>query len=81
VHVEVEYTIYNKASVNRDIWLMLKVLGSNNQLLTSAMYQIRLKARTRKPMIKILDKFIIPIDDEIKPVRATIEVYKRKVLS
>jgi hypothetical protein len=81
VHVEVHYSIYNATSSDRDIWLLLKVYDNRNEVLGSTLYMVNLKAGTRKTMLKIIDKLTRPLDKEEKPAGATLEVYKRKILS
>lgn len=81
VHIEIEYKIHNKTNIDRDVWLLLKVTDSNNEELASSLFLIKLKAEEKLSKVKIIDKLSKPLDDKITPQKATIEVYKRKVLS
>jgi hypothetical protein len=80
VHVEVEYTIYNKSSIDRDIWLILNVTDNKDIDLGSALYSVRIKAGQTQSLLKIIDKLSRPLELNDKPAKATIEVYKRKGL-
>jgi hypothetical protein len=79
VHVEVEYTLYNSSSLNRDVWLLLKVYSNKREELGSALYSVSVEANRRVAMLKIIDKLARPIQLNDKPFIVTLEVYQRKV--
>jgi len=80
VHVEIEYTISNKSSIDRDVWLLLKVFDSQGLELGSSLFFEKAKANKIQPMLKIMDKLSRPLLKDEKPAKATIEVFKRKVI-
>ncbi len=80
-HIEVTYNIYNKSSLDRDVWLLLFVSDSKGEELASTLFLIKIKAGENVTKIKIIDKLNKPLINNIKPEKATIEVYKRKVFS
>lgn len=80
VHVEVEYTISNNSKIDREIWLFLQVYGQKQEILGNSLYSLRIKAGNKQELIKIIDKLTRPLDKNERPSKATLEVYKRKVL-
>lgn len=81
VHVEIEYTITNKSIIDRDVWLLLKVFDNSDDLVGSTLFFIKTEAGKSTRLIKIIDKLEKPLIDDVEPVKAVFEVFKRKVLS
>lgn len=81
VHVEVAFTLVSQARVDREVWLLIEVLDSNQRILGSSLFQTSVMAGKTKPMLKILDKLDRTLEPGEKPETARIEIYKRKVLS
>jgi hypothetical protein len=80
VHVEVHYIIQNLSNLDREPELMLNVYDSKGDLLTSALFSIKIPAGKKQEMLKIIDKLIRPLDVGEKPGKAVLTVYQRKVL-
>jgi hypothetical protein len=80
VHVEVDYTITNTSRFDRDVRLLLRVYAKDNQELGSSLFMVKIGKHSSKSLLKIIDKLSSPIDNENRPVKATIEIYRRKVI-
>ncbi len=80
VHVEVEYTLHNTSSLDREVWLLLQVYDSRDLLLGSVMFAQNLKAGSGMGYVKLVDKLVRPLNPDEKTIRATLEVYQRKVI-
>lgn len=80
VHVEVHYTIQNLSNLDREPELMLNVYDSKGELLTNALFSIKIQAGKKQEMLKIIDKLNRPLNVGETPGNATVEVYQRKVL-
>lgn len=81
VHVEVRYKLRSLSSVDRDIWLLLRVYDEQGEELSSSLFLVKLNAGAELNMIKILDKLSRPLEANEKPAKATLEIYKRKVFT
>ncbi|MFO7659389.1 MAG: hypothetical protein R6V77_00580 [Candidatus Cloacimonadaceae bacterium] len=81
VHVEVTYTLQNLAKADREVWLLLKVYDDKDEELGSVLYLVTIKAGVTQSRIKLVDKLERPLADNEQPAKATIQIYKRKVLS
>lgn len=80
VHVEVDYTIANSSKFDRDVRLLLRVYDKDNIELGSTLFLVNISKHSKKSMLKIIDKLSKPIDNENRPFKATIEIYRRKVI-
>jgi hypothetical protein len=78
--VEVQYVLTNQTKVDRYVWLLVKVYDDQGKELESALFQVNARAATIQPMLKIMDKLSRPLQKDEKPAKATIELYKRKVI-
>ncbi|MFB3844523.1 MAG: hypothetical protein ACE14O_02080 [Candidatus Cloacimonadaceae bacterium] len=81
VSVEVDYTLQNKSKADRIVWLYLRVYGPEDEILGDALYSVSIKAGAKQDFAKIIDKLSRPLLIGEKPAKATLEIYKRKVLS
>jgi len=81
VHVEVTYSLRNLSTIDREVWLLLKVYDDKDEQLGSSLFLVKIKANTTQKRIKIIDKLSRPLVVNEKPAKASIEIYKRKVLS
>jgi hypothetical protein len=81
VHVEVAYTLVNKARVDREVWLLLEVLDDSTGVLGSTLFMTSIRAGQTKSMLKVLDKLNRGLEPGEKPAAARIKIYKRKILS
>jgi hypothetical protein len=80
LHIEVQYIISNKSNLDRDLWLLLTAFDTAGKELGSTLFQVRAKAGKTQPMLKIMDKLTRPMNKDEKPDKATIVLYKRKVI-
>jgi len=80
-HVEVSYKLQNLARVDHDVWLLLKVYDDKDEELGSVLFLVSIKAGLTQPRIKVVDKLARPLAENEKPAKASIRIYKRKVLS
>jgi hypothetical protein len=80
VHVDVEYTISNRSSVDRDVWLILQVYDNKSALLGNALFLVNCKAKSTQERLKMIDKLVRPLENNEKPAKATLEVYNKKVI-
>lgn len=81
VHVEVTYTLQNLAKADREVWLLLKVYDDKDEELGSVLYLVTIKAGATQSRIKLVDKLARTLADNEQPAKASIRIYKRKVLS
>lgn len=80
-HVEVTYKLQNLAKVERDVWLLLKVYDDKDEELGSVLFLVSIKAGVTQSRIKVVDKLTRPLAENEKPAKASLQIYKRKVLS
>jgi len=80
VHIEVQYSISNYSHIDRDVWLLLTAYNTEGVELGSSLFQVTAKAGKVQPMIKIMDKLPRALNIDEKPGKATVVLYKRKVI-
>jgi len=80
VHAEVEYLLTNKSAFKRDVRLLVRIFNETGEELGSALYMVQTLPYSSKPMVKIIDKLSSPLENENIPVKATLEIYRRKVI-
>ncbi len=79
-YVEVSYLVTNLTSSTQDYRLLLTLYGQDDQILSSSLFMITVPAGTSERRSKLLDKLNRRLQPGEEPQRATIELYKRRIL-
>ncbi len=79
-YVEVSYLVTNLTSSAQDYRLLLTLYAQDDQILSSSLFMITVQAGRSERRSKLLDKLNRRLQPGEKPQRATIELYKRRIL-
>ncbi len=77
--IELEYTLANTGKKDQEIALMAKVWDANGEELASALYSIKIRAKSESRRTKMLDDLNRALKEGERPYKAEISLYTRHI--
>lgn len=75
--VQISFEIENKDTKDLDVMLLAKIWDQNEDEISSKLFQITLRAKSKGNRSHTLDKMTRALREGEKPYRATLELYQR----
>lgn len=79
-YIELSFTIENKSNQDKKVMLLAKVWDKDEEELASALFEVKLKAKTRHNRSKLFDRLNRSLKEGEKPFGASVSVYPRRSL-